>query len=475
MNETTNVTTSAAGAMKPDQKYYALFATQGGDEHGGNFALSYKDHFGNTHHTLPWQTPHAEDMKIFRMLTIDNVVVMGANTYQSLGCVPLKNRINIVVTSKFCGEMFGPKIQQNTRLFYVKSVDDAIELAVGKYSDRHVFFIGGMKLLDDVLSRKDFLDGIYHSKISNTWPVANILGALDRTASTYSIRKPVLEDYRLVAQKLGSVAGHGLTVRCSFWKRSKVPQDDISVAISVLGEREDDTVFQQRSLHQVLMAAEDAKLKTDQATKASTTTTVVATPESLDALLSNLNQRTVESVTRPAGVVRDRSMAVVDPFDMQSTELEAKALVKEFVFNELVKKGLVTPPVAASKDEVVAEPATDFVGVANEIGALLVVKDAAYGSAFEKTKEIFKILFPTGLPVDAYDDALSIMRILDKICRLGVLCTNPEKNKTTERSEDAWMDIAGYSIKALCEQRRRQTVTSDKEAKDKDKGDTNKQ
>ena len=47
---------------------------------------------------LPWDFI-ADDMKNFRETTLDNIVVMGSNTFDSLGKRPLPNRTNVVFTS----------------------------------------------------------------------------------------------------------------------------------------------------------------------------------------------------------------------------------------------------------------------------------------------------------------------------------------------------------------------------------------
>ena len=49
---------------------------------------------------IPWKSK--KDMKFFMNKTIGNVVIMGKNTYFSLpeNIRPLKNRLNIVLTSK---------------------------------------------------------------------------------------------------------------------------------------------------------------------------------------------------------------------------------------------------------------------------------------------------------------------------------------------------------------------------------------
>ncbi len=45
---------------------------------------------------LPWHLP--DDLKFFKQQTQGGVVVMGRKTFESLGCRPLPNRLNIVLT-----------------------------------------------------------------------------------------------------------------------------------------------------------------------------------------------------------------------------------------------------------------------------------------------------------------------------------------------------------------------------------------
>lgn len=47
---------------------------------------------------LPWKI--SQDLTRFKILTHNRTVIMGKNTFESLNCVPLKNRKNIVVTNK---------------------------------------------------------------------------------------------------------------------------------------------------------------------------------------------------------------------------------------------------------------------------------------------------------------------------------------------------------------------------------------
>jgi len=46
---------------------------------------------------IPWNYP--QDMKHFKNMTKDSVVIMGRKTFESMGCKPLSDRENIVITS----------------------------------------------------------------------------------------------------------------------------------------------------------------------------------------------------------------------------------------------------------------------------------------------------------------------------------------------------------------------------------------
>ena len=49
--------------------------------------------------SLPWHI--SEDLKKFKEITINCAVVMGRKTFESLNFKPLKNRLNIVITSEY--------------------------------------------------------------------------------------------------------------------------------------------------------------------------------------------------------------------------------------------------------------------------------------------------------------------------------------------------------------------------------------
>lgn len=73
-----------------------------------------------------------------------------------------------------------------------------------------------------------------------------------------------------------------------------------------------------------------------------------------------------------------------------------------------------------------------------EIGRLVETKQRAYGSSFSKAGRVLLELYPAGIPPAALHDALTIVRVVDKLFRIA-----------TDRDalgESPWRDIAGYAL-----------------------------
>lgn len=76
--------------------------------------------------------------------------------------------------------------------------------------------------------------------------------------------------------------------------------------------------------------------------------------------------------------------------------------------------------------------------LATEIAAMVETKQAAYGDAHGRAGDVLRVLYPEGIPVSAYTDALTVVRVVDKLFRIA-----------TDRDalgEDPWRDIAGYAL-----------------------------
>lgn len=93
---------------------------------------------------LPWHYP--ADLKFFKQTTVGNTVVMGANTWRSIG-KPLPDRLNVVLTRS-------SDLQVPPDVMKLSSVDEVVELS--KLLNKPVFVIGGAKVYEsfaDVIDR----------------------------------------------------------------------------------------------------------------------------------------------------------------------------------------------------------------------------------------------------------------------------------------------------------------------------------
>lgn len=126
------------------------------------------------------------DLKHFKLETVYNIVVMGYNTYASLGFKPLRDRINIVLTSK---DLSDPNV------LFMKSVEEVIQF----YNDSVVldlYVIGGAQVYK---AFEPYIEECVVSMIEGDWK-----------ADTYSpLNKLIFVD----SQEEHSIKKDGFTVR----------------------------------------------------------------------------------------------------------------------------------------------------------------------------------------------------------------------------------------------------------------------
>lgn len=92
------------------------------------------------------------DLQRFKDLTTNHVVIMGRLTWESLPKKPLRNRINIVVTSKY--KELSLEYADELDTYFVSDEVRALKLAISleKYKDNgKVFIIGGGSLYQSLL------------------------------------------------------------------------------------------------------------------------------------------------------------------------------------------------------------------------------------------------------------------------------------------------------------------------------------
>ncbi len=80
----------------------------------------------------------------------------------------------------------------------------------------------------------------------------------------------------------------------------------------------------------------------------------------------------------------------------------------------------------------------DYEELGRSVGALVDVKNKAYGSAFDDAGEFLTILYPNGIQPNQYGDALALVRIFDKMKRIAT-----DKDAL---GESPYRDIAGYGL-----------------------------
>lgn len=98
----------------------------------GIVAIS-KNHAIGKDGKLPWH--YSADLKFFKETTTGHAIVMGANTWRSIGKY-LPNRLNIVLTRT-------GNVETPPDVMKLSSLDEVVDLA--QYLNRDVFIIGGAK------------------------------------------------------------------------------------------------------------------------------------------------------------------------------------------------------------------------------------------------------------------------------------------------------------------------------------------
>lgn len=126
------------------------------------YAQGENGEFGFMGKLPPWDCP--ADREFFRVYTLGAAVIMGSTTAKSLKR-PLRDRINIIVTSKPPN-----KLKRIWRAFkyheiYCSNLQDALD--IGQEMNDNVFVIGGKDIIMEALPA---CDAVLRTVISGTYP-----------------------------------------------------------------------------------------------------------------------------------------------------------------------------------------------------------------------------------------------------------------------------------------------------------------
>lgn len=131
---------------------------------------------------IPWHIPN--DLKRFKELTTDNVVIMGRKTFESLpeDYKPLPNRINIILSKD---KSYKPKCCM---------VFDNLKKALRKAgSEKRIFIIGGGEIYKESLK---YADKIYVTEVDGEFEGDSYFPVLNRTWK--EVRREEKEGYRFI-------------------------------------------------------------------------------------------------------------------------------------------------------------------------------------------------------------------------------------------------------------------------------------
>lgn len=104
----------------------------------------------------------------------------------------------------------------------------------------------------------------------------------------------------------------------------------------------------------------------------------------------------------------------------------------------------VTFQCAACTEEIATRPRPprSFEAQGTALGRLVEEKQVAYGDSAGKAGRIMAVLYPDGIPAHAYDDALLMVRVIDKLSRIAQRGVDGKDLG----GESPWRDIASYGL-----------------------------
>ncbi|MCK4302658.1 MAG: hypothetical protein KAY24_00260 [Candidatus Eisenbacteria sp.] len=80
-------------------------------------------------------------------------------------------------------------------------------------------------------------------------------------------------------------------------------------------------------------------------------------------------------------------------------------------------------------------------------------KRQAYGNNLASTGIFLAAFYPTGIPVAAYSEIATMIRVLDKLFRLANQHGHTDAGDAWKDSESPWLDIAGYGLATVVDQK----------------------
>ena len=134
--------------------------------------------------SMPWPK-NTEDLKWFKKNTLNNVVIMGRLTWDDPKMpTPLKNRKNVLITSKSKNHYLGADI-------YIEgNIIEKVKLLSDDYKESDIYIIGGSKIIEQLFS---LIEEFYLTKIYGNFQCDKFIN-LDKIYSSMNLIKKIQND-----------------------------------------------------------------------------------------------------------------------------------------------------------------------------------------------------------------------------------------------------------------------------------------
>ena len=122
---------------------------------------------------LPWKI--STDLKFFQQTTTQciegkrNAVIMGRRTFESIGSRPLKNRLNLIISSQ---QLSIDNVQ------FCQSLKNATEACEQDHTVQDIYIIGGQQIYENALKEIP-IKGIYITQINKTYNCDRFFSSLE--------------------------------------------------------------------------------------------------------------------------------------------------------------------------------------------------------------------------------------------------------------------------------------------------------
>lgn len=112
-----------------------------------------------------------EDLKMFKEKTINNIVIMGRKTAESLpNCLPLKNRTNIVLSKN------NSNCLVNNEFYVIDSFESILNIYKDTPKNKEVFVIGGEQIYKLLLP---YCNTAYITKVNESFDADSFINNFD--------------------------------------------------------------------------------------------------------------------------------------------------------------------------------------------------------------------------------------------------------------------------------------------------------